>query len=177
MASPTIFTYTIEDEFGTKASCDFYVGYDGSTGKVDDLTAAAKALGDLINDITDGRMLSYAVKIPLQPDSAWNATPASGSRCEQTLLENFRITVLKYNQGFDIPALKNALINSDKKPIIGSGAIKALNDAIVAGGLGPLELGQDFRSKENNDLAGLQDASVSFRKHRRSVKATTTALP
>lgn len=175
MPSPTIFSYSLVDELNVKASSSLFVSYDAATETVDALLAAAAYYGGLINAITGCRIREFNVIIPALPDPTWKATPDAGSRVEQTLLENWNITDSKYPQAIDIPGLKNSLLSADKKPTISAGAIKAFNDAVIAGyGVGP-EVAIQSSFLEN--LNGLRDAALSFRKHRRAVKAVTTVTP
>lgn len=173
MPSPTIFSYSLLDDSGVTASVDLFVAYDASTETVAALIATASAFGGLLDAVTGMKITEFNLKINGLPDPDWKAAPIAGTDPEKTLLENFRITDSKYVQEFDVPGIRQTLITADKQPVIGSGAIKAMNDAII----GSLGTGVFANSKFLLDLTALVDASISFRKHRKKRKAVSTILP
>lgn len=168
LPSPTIFSYSIEDENGTPGTADLYVAYDAATETVASLLGAAAAFGGLIDAVTAGRIVEFNVKINALPDPSWKAAALADSDIEKTLLENFNVADTKYPQDFTVPALRGTLIGTDGKPILTSGgAIDALNDLIVAGS------GAVFpNNKFLLDITSLRDAAVTFRKHKGSRKST-----
>lgn len=173
MPSPTIFSYSLLDDSGVTASVDLFVSYDAATETVAALLATASAFGGLLDAVTGLKITEFNLRINALPDPDWKTAPIAGTDPEKTLLENFRITDSKYVQEFDVPGIRQSLISADKTPIIGSGAIAAMNTAIV----GSLGTGVAAQSKFLLDLTALVDASISFRKHRKKRKAVSLVIP
>lgn len=173
MPTPTIISYSLQDKLGVKSTADFYVAYDGATETVSALLGAGAALGGLVDAVTGCKITEFNVRINALPDPAWKSTADTDIQCERTLLTNFHIQDSKYLQPIDVPGIKPALIGSDGKPIVDTGAIAALIAAITAGtGI----TGISIQSKFLENLPALADASVSFRKHRRSVAHLTKVV-
>lgn len=168
MPSPTIFSYTIQDAAGVKASHAIFTAYDAATETVASLLAAAAQYGGLLDAVTAGKIIEFNVTINALPDPAWKAAAIANVDSEQTLLMNYAITDSKYSQPYDVPALRDTLIDATGRPIFGVGsAIKALIDAITgATGLGTVSVNSQFLL----DLTGLRDIAVSFRKRRKGRK-------
>lgn len=167
MPSPTIFSYTLQDKAGVKASHKIYTAYDALTETVASLLGAAAQYGGLLDAVTAAKIVDFNVTINGLPDPGWKATAIADVDMEQTLLLNFAITDSKYSQPYDIGALRDTLIGTDGRPIYNTGAIKALTDAIIGTtGLGTVSVNSQFLL----DLIALNDISVSFRKHRKGRK-------
>lgn len=166
MPSPTIFSYSYEDENGTKGVTNIFVAYDAATETAASLLGAAAAFGGLIDAVTGCLITEFNVIINALPDPSWKDAVAADTDVEKTLLMNFNAADTKYPQDVTVGGVLPSLIDTDGKPIIASGAIKALVDAIVAGS------GAVFpNNKFLLDLTSLRDATVTFRKHRGSVKS------
>lgn len=167
MPSPTIFSYTIVDEMGQKSTSQLYVAYDAATETVSSILGAAAAYGGLIDAVTAGKIVEFNVIINALPDPSWKTSVAADINSQKTLLENFVAADTKYPQDFEVPAVKGTLIDADGKPVIASGAIKDLNDAIIAGS-GAVYPNNKFLL----DLTGLRDAAVTFRKRKGNLTKT-----
>jgi len=166
MPSPTIFSYTIRDESGDKATAALYVAYDAATETVSALLGAAAAFGGAIDAVTGGVITEFNIKIPALPDPAWKDVPDTDSDVQKTLLENFNAADTLYPQEFIVPALKGTLVDANGHPILTSGgAIDTMNDLIVAGS-GAVFPNNQFLL----DLTALRDAAVTFRKRKDSRK-------
>lgn len=174
MPSPTIFSYTIEDAVGVRSTHLIYTAYDAATETVGALLAAASQYGGLLDAVTAGKIVEFNVKVNGLPDPAWKSAAIANVDAEQTLLMNFDITDSKYAQPYDVPALRDTLIDSGGRPIFTAGsAIKALIDAITgATGLGTVSVNSQFLL----DLTGLRDIAVTFRKHRKSRKQVSRVI-
>jgi hypothetical protein len=158
MPSPTIFSYTIEDEAGNPATSRLYVAYNAATETVGSLLGAAAAFGGVIDAVTDGVITQFNVTINALPDPAWKDSAAADSNVNKVLYENFSLDDSKYPWAFEVPAVKGSLIDTNGHPIIGSGAIDTMNDLIIAGS------GAVFPNNEFLiDIVALRDAAVSFR--------------
>lgn len=165
MPSPTKFSYTIEDESGDKATALLYVAYDATTETVSSILGAAAAFGGVIDAVTGGKITEFNVTINALPDPSWKSAADADSDVQKTLLENFNAADTIYPQEFTVPAVKGSLIGTDGKPVIASGAIKTMNDLIVAGS-GAIYPNNMFLL----DLTSLRDAAVTFRKRKDSLK-------
>jgi len=165
MPSPTIISYSVKDENGDPDSIPLFVAYDASTETVSALLGAAAAFGGLIDAVTGARITEVNVTINMLPDPSWKSTVAADIDNQKSLLMNFNAADTKYPQEVVIPAVKGSLIDTNGQPIVGSGAIKALADAIAAGS------GAVFpNNKFLLDLTSLRDAAITFRKVKGSVK-------
>ncbi|HEY9757808.1 MAG TPA: hypothetical protein V6C97_21755 [Oculatellaceae cyanobacterium] len=173
MPSPTIFSYALQDAAGVKGSHSIYVAYNAATETVGALLAAAAQYGALLDAVTGAKVLEFNVNINALPDPAWKDNAIADIDMEQTLLMNYVITDSKYSQPYDVPALRDTLIDTDGRPIYTTGAIAALVDAITgATGLGAVSVNSQFLL----DLTGLRDISVTFRKHRKGRKAVSKVI-
>jgi len=167
MPSPTIFSYSLEDENGTKGTVDLFVAYDAATETVASILGAAAAFGGLIDAVTGALVIEFNVKINALPDPSWKDTVVADTDIEKTLLLNFNAADTKYPEPVMVPGVLATLIDTDGKPVIASGAIKALTDAIAAGS-GAVYPNNKFLL----DLTSLRDAAVTFRKRKGSLKST-----
>lgn len=173
MPKPTIFSYSLQDAVGVKASHNIFVSYDAVTETISALLATAAAYGGLIDAVTGMKILEFNVSINGLPDPAWKAAAIANIDAEQTLLETFNVTDTTLGYSWDLPGLRDTLINASGEPILTSGgAIDTLNDAIV----GNVGTGVAAQNPFLLDLVSLRDASVSFRKHRRQRRATSIVV-
>jgi len=163
MTSPTVFSYTVRDELGTEASTLVYANYDGAINNIDSLASAWESYGTLVDAVTSGQIVSGKVTIPLEPKNTWKASPASGSRVEQTALINYRTALASKRQGFSIPSLLNSLI-VDGKPNTNSGALHTLITTTLAG-----QGVATFANAVGQALTLFADAAITFRKHRKQL--------
>lgn len=164
MPSPTIFSYTIEDENGETGTSVLYVAYNAAVLTVGALLGAAAAYGGLIDAVTAGRITEFNIKIPALPDPAWKDNALADSDIQKTLLENFRAADTLYPQDFWVPALNGALVLPNGQPdLTEDGPIDALNELIAAGTANVFPNNQFLL-----DLTGLRDAAVTFWKRKGS---------
>lgn len=165
MPAPTKFSYTIEDESGDKSTALLYVAYNAATETVASLLGAAAAFGGAIDAVTGGVITEFNVTINALPDPSWKTTTAADIDNQKTLHENFNLADTTYPVDFDVPAVRGSLIDTNGQPIIDSGAIKTMNDLIVAGS-GAVYPNNEFLV----DITGLRNAAISFRKVKDSLK-------
>src|SRR5690349_21281498 len=155
MPSPTIFSYTLQDESGDKAVTDLYVAYDAATETVASLLGAAAAYGGLIDAVSGSKIVEFNVHINALPDPAWKSAAIADTDNEKTLHENFTVADSIYPWALDVPGVRGTLIDAAGHPILtAGGAIDSLNDAIVAGS------GAVFPNNEFLlDITALRDAA------------------
>lgn len=166
MPSPTILSYTIQDESGDKETSRLYVAYDAATETVAALLGAAAAYGGLIDAVTAGKITEFNITINALPDPAWKSAALADSDVQKVLLENFNVADSKYPQDFWVPAVRGTLVDVSGHPILTpAGAIDALNDLIVAGS-GAVFPNNQFLL----DLTGLRDSAITFWKNKDSRK-------
>ena len=65
MATPTVLSYTVQDDNGVKASVPFYASYDGAVETIDALIGEWLVLGALIDAVTGAKIVSGHIEIPL----------------------------------------------------------------------------------------------------------------
>ena len=172
MATPALFTYTILDANGVKASAPFYF-IAASAATQAEIAADWVTLGTLIDAVSGGVIIGGGVKRAFLPDAGWKTSPVAGSDVSDVLNLNYSNVTDIYKFGLIVPMLREALV-ADGRPIIASGAIKTLSDYLLAGETTPALV---FTNTGGNDLAALVDAFQSDRKHRRQLKAASTVRP
>lgn len=172
MATPTVLSYTIQDDNGVKASALFYVSYNGAVETVDGLIGEWLAFGAQLDAVTGGRILEGHIKIPLAADAGWKAAPINGDGVDDTLGLTFSNDDTIYGDTFVVPAVRETLIDAQGKPIVtAAGAIDVLSDAIA----GSFTNGF-FVNSGGSDLIALVQAFQATRKHRRQLKARSTVI-
>lgn len=172
MATPTVFSYTMQDENGVKASAPFYASYDGAVETVDALIGTWLELGGLLDAVTGARIISGHIEIPLAKDAAWKTTAINGDGVEQTLALTFSNDDTIYNDTFNVPALRETLVDSQGKPIVtAGGAIDLLADELA----GSFTNGY-YVNSAGSDLIALVAAFQATRKQRRQLKARSTVI-
>ena len=165
MGNPTTYSYTIQDDQGLKNNCSLYVAYDGLTETEDSLVNQWLYYGGLIDACIDGQIIGGSITIPLDPASGWKDAPANGNNVNQVLVENFNNDFNQYATEFRLPSYKESIL-ADKVPNITSGALKDLNDAIIAGA--PAVEPVVFPNSDSlHDLNALRDAFLTVRKVRK----------
>jgi len=171
MATPTKFSYTIQDNDGVKATALVYVSYNGAVGTVDALIGTWLSLGGLIDAVTGGEILSGSITIPLAPDAAWKDTPLTGQSVSDVLTMNFSNDDTIYQDGVTIPALRDTLVVDGRPVLTPAGAIDTLADAIA----GSFTNGY-YVNENGSDLIALISAFQAVRKHRKQLKARSTVV-
>jgi len=158
------FSFTVQDELGTKASLVVY-------GTVDDTTTLADfetqwqdyATG--LTAVTSAKVISGTASIVDTPSASQSGKPAAGSRVEQNAVINFLVTSSGRRFGVATPGWKDSLISADA-PIVGSGA-GATWQALLTGAMG--DATGTNTSNDFNALGAAVDAFISFRKHRKQL--------
>ena len=164
-STPTVLSYTVEDELGVRTSTRAWINYDGALLTVNAMVSDWLAYGGLLNACMGGKIVGGRITMELEPDGSWNATPVAGSRVEQMAILNVTSSDNSHKTAYAIPAVLNTLLVGTFPNFVvnvTSGPIKALGDAIKTG----------FTDGNYSTLGGLAvakwvDALFTFRKHRR----------
>jgi len=170
---PTIYSYTVQDSRGVKATFTAYVAYDATTETVSALLGNWADLGGSLDAITDGKILSGKVIIPALPDPAWKASAVADSDVERTGLFNFRPTDFTYVEGEDVPAISLSVLNADGRiDLANTNVVAFKNQFIQNTGIG----GSNTVFAQNKfeiALKILVDVMTTFRKHRKQLSKKT----
>lgn len=138
-------------------------------GKVDDTTTISQLVTALqtylghLHDVSGAKIESAHCRLILDVSTHQADSPTAGSRVEQTGLFNFEQDGSPYKFGLDLPAIDDALLVGGRIDLTNT----VVSDWIDmhTTGISPLF----FTSKYRLDLAGLADAILTFRKHRRAL--------
>jgi hypothetical protein len=171
MSDPTILSYTILDDEGLSNSASMYVAYDGLTATQDQLVNAWLEYGALIDAVIDGQITGGSITIPLTPDGAWKATPASGNNVNQVMNLNFNNDFNSYATSVLLPSYSEAVLTPTLVPDLADTDLAALIAAILAGS--PAITPAVFpNSRDLHDLNALRDAFLTVRKVRNQKRHT-----
>lgn len=177
MPDPTIYSYTVQDSRGVKATFNAYVAYDATTETVSALLGNWADLGGSVDAITDGKIIHGEVRIPALPDPAWKASAVADSDVERTALFNFRPTDFTYVQGEDVPAISLNVLDAQGKVQLANAAVQAfINNMTQNTGIG----GSNTVFAQNKFAYALKffvDVMTSFRKHRKQLSRKTIETP
>lgn len=110
MSTPTIFSYTLLDTNGVKASTRAYIGYNGAVETVDALIGNWLELGGLVDAASNGQIVDGSINIPVLPDGSWKSAPVAGTDVSDVIVANFSVAATKYVQEFIIPAFLTAIV-------------------------------------------------------------------
>jgi len=177
MPDPTIYSYTVQDSRGVKATVAVYTAYDAATETAAALLGNWADLGGDIDALTDGKIIHGKVIIPALPDPAWKAAAVADSDVERTGLFNFRPTDFTYVEGVDIPAISLSVLNADGRINLAAGAVTAfVADMTQNTGIG----GSNTVFAQNKFEVALKilvDVMTTFRKHRKQLSKKTIETP
>lgn len=169
MANDTyaIFSYTLQDRFGTKTTTLLPAYVDGAAITAANLHTQWVSGGGDIDAITDAQIVGGRVSIEFTPDGAWKDTPGADSFTERTGVFNFTNASTKYKYGVKLPSFAN-----DK---LANGKID-LTDTDVAAFITLLTSVFTHGEYVNPGLAALlalADAFLAARKYRRQLDRST----
>jgi hypothetical protein len=172
MATPTVMSFTIQDDDGVKASTPIYISYDGAVETVDGLIGVWLAMGELLDAVTGGVIVSGAVTIPLAKDAAWKSSPIAGQSVSDTLNLSFSNDDTIYLDTVVVPAVRDTLIVDGRPVLTPGGAIDDLASELA----GSFTNGY-YVNPAGSDLIALIKAFQGVRKHRRQLAANSTVRP
>ena len=165
MADPTIFSYTLLDSNGIKATTRLYVQYNGATETVDALIGSWLAAGALFDDVTNAKITGGRIQIPVLPDGGWKAAPVDENDVSDVISLNFNNADNRYVFAVLVPAFKQALLTGGQVVIAGNDLETLI--AHIVNGAGTVT----YSNTQGRDLDGLNNAFQSDRKHRRATIA------
>lgn len=177
MPKPTIYSFSLIDSEGVKASHDVFVSYDAATETVGALVGNIAAYGGLLDAVTGAQITDCRIIVDVAPDPSWKSAPLANSTVERSAVVNFHQANTPYAWGTVIPAIRDALVIAGRL-LLASGALKTLVDTLknqtpVSGGIGGS--GTVFaQSPYSNALIAFKDAFRSTRKHRRELERVST---
>lgn len=169
MATPTVLSFTIEDNDGVKASAPFYVSYNGAVETVDALIGVWLQAGGLVDAITGGKINMGSITIPLARDASWKSAPIAGQSVSDVLSLTFNNDDTIYTDTFVIPAIRDTLISAGRPIMTAGGAIDDLVQLMLAG-----FTNGTYVNSGGSDLNALAKAFQAVRKHRRQLSARST---
>lgn len=176
MPTPTIYSFTVQDDKGVKATSQYYVAYDAATETVAALVGNIAALGGLIDPITDGQITDCRIIIDVAPDPAWKTAPVAGSNVEMGGLFTFSQANVKYVDSQLVPAFAKSLVSGGKIDLTASGPVDNwIQTLIGTAGIGGSHT-VFANSKFMNALKAFLHCDLNTRKHRRSLTKQTTEL-
>jgi hypothetical protein len=164
------FSFSIQDELGTKASMILYSTLSDAT-TVAQLNTEWEALAVAIDAVIGGQILGGTAALVNTPSGDEKASPAAGSRVEQTAVLDFPQTGTGRVFGVAIPSLSDDFVAGGTVVLTGDMAtlITAIQGTYTASGV--------FASNTWIQLDDLQDAFLSFRKRRRQLSRSSYELP
>lgn len=176
MPTPTIYSFTIEDDKGVKATSVYYVAYDATTETVSALVGNIAALGGLIDPLTGGQITDARIIIDVAPDPSWKSAPIAGDYVETGAKFTFTQAGSKYVDSTVVPAIAAAqVVNGKVNLAAGSPAINFINALIGSGGIGGSHT-VFANSKFMNALTSFLSCDLNVRKHRKQLTKNTTEL-
>lgn len=170
MPSPSIFSYTLQDDSGSKKSVAVYFGGDFAVLTGDGITGAWAALGAQLDDLTDAQIIGGEVRIPLQADGSWKTAPVTDARLTTTGSFNFFNEDNTKRSEIAIPAIAAAIVTAGRI-ILSNAAVAAFVTEITGG----------FPSGQYNNAFGqvlnaLADTFLTSRKQS-GLKNRTLTIP
>lgn len=175
MPKPTIYSYTIQDSMGTKATLAVYVAYDASTETVGALTGNYAALGGVIDAMIDGAIIDGNITINVAPDPSWKAAPVADSIVSRGVLFSFNANGTPYPQEEYVPAFGLSHLDPDGRVQFDTQVTAWINNMTQNTGIG----GSNTVFANNKFLLALESLKsvyTSVRKHRRKLKQETFEL-
>jgi len=169
MANDTyvLFSYTVEDRFGTKTQTVMPAYVDGGAATLANLKTQWVTGGGDLDAIIDGIITGGKVSIVLPPDGGWATSPGSDSFTERTAVFNFKNPTTKYKYGIKVPSLDNDTLANGKIDLTNT-AIEAfitlLTSTFTHG---------EYVNPGLYALTALTDAFLAARKYRKQLDRST----
>jgi len=158
------FGFSVVDELNVRASATLPITF-ADTVTLAQLATAWNAMEALLQAIIDGSIDSGGVNFGFNVSSP--AAAGAGSRVEQNGIFNFLVGTTGKRFGIAAPSLADAVISGG---VIDLGSpVSDFTNAVTAAITG----GGSYSTPQGVDLGALVDAFISFRKHRRQLRAHT----
>jgi hypothetical protein len=158
-----LFSYTIQDRFGTKTTTQVPGYVEASTMTVAGLKTEWTTVGTDIDAISDAMLIGGRVNVVFPADGAWKDTPGADSFDERTGVFNFFNDATKYKFGIKIPSISNAVLANGKIDL-SNADVAALIAALVT-----VFTHGEFVNPGLHTLVALADAFLAARKYRKQL--------
>jgi hypothetical protein len=155
-----ILSVELQDSLGVSTAHDLFLLVP-DTAAVSALISWAGNYFIKLDPITDAAGVQAHITLKFT-SAGLKTTPVASSEVEKTGLFNFAQASSLYKQGVDVPAIADATITSGRIDLANTDIV-AWRDYVLTAHDGISAVG-----KFTNDLTSLQDALISFRKHRRA---------
>lgn len=172
MPTPTIFSFTMQDNDSVKGSSSMLVAYNGAVQTVDAMIGEWLALGALLDAVTGAAIRKGSITIPLDADAGWKVTPLDGHSVSDTLNLRFGNGNTIYKTTIAVPALRDTLVVDGRPVLTAAGAIDDLAQRIVTG-----TANYTYVTEGADDLTTFDAAFQGIRKHRRQLYRQSLAHP
>lgn len=168
------FSYSLVDAAGTKASA-VVNGTAAGSATLTQLLADFTSIGGALNGVSGAQILNGQVRVRLPADGAWKSSPDADSLVEQNAVFNASVAENTHRWGFDVPAIKDALLLANDAVDVSVTAVQTWMKIID--GTTALTAG-NVANAAFQTITGMVDVVTSFRKHRKAVARTTfTIIP
>ena len=161
------FSFTVQDELGTKASLALYATVDDTTTTAN-LGAQWQTFATALTAVTDSKVLSGSAGLVLAPTASQAGKPAAGNRVEQNALLSYLVTASGRRFSIATPGWSDSLISGGTVVLTGAAAtwIAALTGAL--GTATGVNTSNDFLA-----LGAAVGADLTFRKHRKQLSRSS----
>jgi hypothetical protein len=165
------FSFTVQDDLGTKANMTLYYLLD-PTKTIADLVTDWQAEATLAVAILGGKLIHGTARIVLTPSADQSSKPISSSRVEQTAVFDETNASNPRIYGIAVPSIADSKI---------TGGVINLADTDVAAFVTSLSAASGTSTSEPTSnqflvLNGLRDAFLSFRKRRKQLERSSYEL-
>jgi len=169
MANDTyvLFSYTIQDKFGTKTQTVLPAYVDSSVITGANLKSQWVTGGTDIDNVIDGQIIGGKISLVLPPDGGWKSSPESTSFTERTAVFNFKNPTTKYKYGIKVPSLDEGTLSNGKIDLTNTAIaalISLLTTAFTHG---------EYVNPGLYALQALTDAFLAARKYRKQLDRST----
>lgn len=169
MANDTyvLFSYTIQDRFGTKTTTVVPGFVDGAAITATNLHTEWTTLGTDLDAVIDAQIIGGRVNIEFPADGGWKSSPGADSFDERTGVLNFNNATTKYKYGIKVPSWANSKLSSGKINLSDtevSALITLLTTAFTHG---------EFANPGLYAFTALADAFLAARKYRKQLDKST----
>lgn len=158
------FGFSVVDELNVRASATLPITF-ADTVTLAQLATAWNTMEGLLQAIIDGSIDSGGVNFQFNVSSP--SAAGAGSRVEQNGIFNFLVGTTGKRFGIATPSLADAVISGGMIDL--GSPVSAFTAAVTASITG----GGSYSTPQGVDLGALVDAFISFRKHRRQLRAHT----
>jgi len=158
------YSFSIVDELNVRATATLPISFDDAV-TLAQLHTGWAAMKTAIQAIVDGSVDKGGVNFGFPVTSPTAA--GAGSRVEQNGVFNFAVSTTGKRFGIATPSLADAVISGGLIDL--AAPVATFTDLVTAAITG----GGSYTTPDGVDLGALVDAFISFRKHRRQLRATT----